>query len=89
MAGRGTCRYPRRRSADRNRAVTPENQIMDLLTHRRRRLFCEECIVRAVRLTDLSKVRTMIDAIGAAKGFRRATGPCHGCGQEREGIIAG
>jgi hypothetical protein len=52
-------------------------------------LSCEECIVRQVRLTDLSAVRPVIDAIAAAKGFRRATATCSGCGREREGIIAG
>jgi hypothetical protein len=60
----------------------------------RRRLLCEDCIVREVRLTDLSNVRTMIDAIGidaigAAKGFRHATGLCRVGGREREGLVAG
>ena len=89
LAGRGTRRYSARRGADTDYAMTPESQIMDLLTHRRRRLFCEECIVRKIRFTDLSNVRPVIDAIVAAKGFRRATATCSGCGQEREGIMAG
>jgi hypothetical protein len=68
--------------------MAPENQIMDLLIRRHRRLFCEECIVFTLRLSDLSTVRTAIDAIASAKSFRRATGTCRGCGGAREGIEA-
>jgi hypothetical protein len=79
----------RRWSADKERAVTPDNQIMDLLSRRRGRLFCEECIARELRLPNPGNVRAAIDAIGAAAGFRRTTGICSRYGGQRDGIKAG
>jgi hypothetical protein len=69
--------------------VTPENRIMDLLTRRRRRLFCADCIARELRLPTPETIRNAIDAIGSAKGFRRATEACSQCGAVRDGIKAG
>jgi hypothetical protein len=68
--------------------VTPESQIMDLLTRPRGRLFSEECIMLELRLVNIGNVKVAIDAIVAATGFRRATGTCSRCGKEREGIKA-
>jgi hypothetical protein len=56
--------------------VTLENQIMDLLARRRRRLFCKDCIARELRLPNPGDIKDAIDAIGRAKGFRRATDTC-------------
>jgi hypothetical protein len=82
-------RYAGRRGADKDRAVTPENQIMELLTRRRGRLFCEDCIARELQWPNPKDTLTAMHAIGMAKGFRRATEACSRCGATRDGIKAG
>jgi hypothetical protein len=78
-----------RGSADKGRAVTPENQIMELLTRRRGRLFCADCIPLELRWPNPKDISGAMHAIGMAKGFRLATGTCSRCGGECEGIKAG
>jgi hypothetical protein len=69
--------------------VTPENQIMELLTRRRGRLFCVDCIPLELHWPNPKDLAGAMHAIGMAKGFRLATGACSRCGGEREGIKAG
>ena len=89
LVGRGTRRYVRRRGADEDRAVTPENQIMELLTRRRGRLFCADCIARELQWPNPKDTLAAMHAIGMAKGFRRATEACSRCGATCDGIKAG
>jgi hypothetical protein len=69
--------------------MTPESQIMDLLTKRKGRLFCEGCIALELRLPNPRTIKGAIDAVGAAKGFRWATEMCSRCGAVQDGIKAG
>jgi hypothetical protein len=69
--------------------VSIESQIMELLTRRRGRLFCDDCIPIALRWPNPKDISGAMHAIGMAKGFRRATGICSRCGGERDGIKAG
>jgi hypothetical protein len=69
--------------------MTPENQIMDLLTRRRGRLFCADCIPQELRWPNPKDIAGMMHAIGMAQGFRLAAGTCSRCGGECEGVKAG
>ena len=82
-------RYAALQNADGDRAVTPENQIMELLARRRGRLFCADCIPLELHWPNPKDLAGAMHAIGMAKGFRLATGACSRCGGEREGIKAG
>jgi hypothetical protein len=87
--GRGTGRYSGRRGADKDRAVTSENQIIEFLTQRRGRLFCADCIPLELRWPNPKDINGAMHAIGTAKGFRWASGTCSRCGGECEEIKAG
>lgn len=69
--------------------MTAENQIIELLTRRRGRLFCTDCIPLALHWPNPKDILGAMDAIGMAKGFHLATGACSRCGGEHEGIKAG
>jgi hypothetical protein len=89
LVGRGTSRYPGRRSADKDNAVTIESEIMELLARRRGRLYCADCMPQELRWPNPKDISSAMHAIGMAKGFRVATGTCCRCGGECEGIKAG
>ena len=57
------------RSADKERAVTSENQIMDLLTRRRGRLFCDECIALELQLPTLGPSKPLSTRLGRPRDF--------------------
>ena len=89
LVGQGVRRYAGSRSADKGRAVTPENQIMELLTRHRGRLYCADCIPLELHWPNPKDILGAMHAIGMAKGFRLVTGTCSRCGGEQEGIKAG
>jgi hypothetical protein len=89
LLGCGARRYATRRSADKDRVLTIEGQIIELLSRRRGRLFCADCIPLELHWPNPKDVSGAMHAIGMTRGFRVATGTCSRCGGEREGIKAG
>jgi hypothetical protein len=68
--------------------VTLESTIMEYLAHRRGKLFCDDCLARALRGYQRARVKAATQAIGAATGFQRATETCAGCGGIQDGTKA-
>jgi hypothetical protein len=69
--------------------MASENQIMELLTRRRGRLFCEVCIPLELHWPNPKDVKAAMHVIGMTKGFRRATETCSRCGAVQDGVKAG
>ena len=69
--------------------MTPENQIMEVLTRRRGRLLCADCIPPDLHWPNPKDISGAMHVIGIAKGLRLVTGTCSRCGGECEGIKAG
>ena len=65
--------------------MAPENQIMDLLTRRRGRLLCADCIPLELHWPNPKAILGAMHAIGMAKGFHLATGACSRCGGSTRG----
>jgi hypothetical protein len=65
-----------------------QTTIMDFLTRRRGKLFCDDCLARELQGYDRARVSTTTRAIGAATGFHRAKETCAGCGGVHDGTKA-
>ena len=65
-----------------------ENAIMDYLTRRRGKLFCDDCLTHELRGYQRARIRTATQAIGATMGFQRAKETCAGCGGVQDGTKA-
>jgi hypothetical protein len=49
-----------------------EQSIMNYLTRRRGRLYCDDCLAREIQSYDRARVSTATRAIGVVTGFHRA-----------------
>lgn len=69
--------------------MTLESEMIDLLSRRRDKLFCDECLRRLLHGSHLRCIADTADAVGMAAGFRRLKGICANCGGAAVGTKAG
>jgi hypothetical protein len=65
-----------------------ESAIMDYLTRRKCKLFCDDCLTRELQGYQRARIRTATLAIGTVTGFQRTTETCASCGGMEDGAKA-